>query len=286
MYELYSRVSETTKQVLYTFIKEKDISTLNYNFRYFFDQCIDENLIQVIPHHFSNHKIEGLTVIDELGTSFSYEVDNPMSKRNFTLCHELGHFVLRHDGSYFTESVDNKESILEREANIFSAIVLMPDIVLLSKIYYSCDSFQKVKEDLGVSNQALRFRLLDLLREYFPCDEKLFKKAIDEYIEGQNASIVLLFQKVKDQIIGEFNQYRPSFKKQLQNRIIYKGFVSSKELPELLKQENWEILKKSIKNLRIWLIYNKGNSVAYAWDCTKLSEQEARKKAELQLLMM
>lgn len=267
-------------------MKEEEVSILNYHFRHYFDFCIDENQIQIIPHHFSNHKIEGLTVIDELGTSFSYEVDNPMSKRNFTLCHELGHFVLRHDGSYFTESVDNQESILEREANIFSAIVLMPDIVLLSKIYYSCDSFQKVKEDLGVSNQALRFRLLDLLREYFPCNEDLFKKSIDEYIEGQNAPIVLLFQKVKEQIISEFNQYRPSFKKQLQNRIIYKGFVSSKELPELLKQENWEILKKSIKNLRIWLIYNKGNSVAYAWDCTKLSEQEARKKAELQLLMM
>ncbi len=83
-----------------------------------------------------------MTVIDKLGMSFSYEQDNPVTKRNFTLCHELGHhFILKHDGSYFTESVDNQESIFEREANVFSAIVLMPDIVLLSKIYYSCDSF-------------------------------------------------------------------------------------------------------------------------------------------------
>ena len=125
-----------------------------------------------------------------------------------------------------------------------------------------------------------------MFREYLPSNEDRFKQAIDDYIQRQNASIVLLFHEIKEQIINEFNQYRTSFKKQLQNRIIHKGFVSSEELPELLKQENWEILKKSIKNLRIWLIYNKGNSVAYAWDCTKLSEQEARKKAELQLLMM
>ena len=130
-------------------MKEEEISTLNYHFRYFFDHCICNNNIQVISHHFSNHKIEGLTVIDEFGISFSYEEDNPVTKRHFTLCHELGHFILKHEGSYFTESVDNNESELEREANIFSAIILMPDIVLLSKIYYSCDTFQKISFKTG-----------------------------------------------------------------------------------------------------------------------------------------
>ena len=90
-----------------------------------------------------------MTVIDEFGISFSYEEDNPVTKRHFTLCHELGHFILKHEGSYFTESVDNNESELEREANIFSAIILIPDIVLLSKIYYSCDTFQKISFKTG-----------------------------------------------------------------------------------------------------------------------------------------
>lgn len=286
MNELYTRVSSATKQLLYQYMKDNEISLLDYHFSSFFKHFTKKNEIRVISHHFSNHKIEGLTVIDDMGISFSYERENPKVKQNFTLCHELGHFLLKHDGSCFTESVDNQENVLEREANIFSAIVLMPDIVLLSKIYYSCDYFQKVQESLEVSKQALYFRLLDLFRIYSPNNENRIKQAIDDYIQGQNASIVLLFHEIKEQIISEFNQYRPSFKKHLQNRIIHKGFVSSEELPELLKQENWEILKKSIKNLRIWLIYNKGNSVAYAWDCTKLSEQEARKKAELQLLMM
>ena len=80
MDELYSRVSEITKQILYPFMEEKEISTLNYHFHYYFDYCIHENNIQVISHHFSNHKIEGLTVIDKLGTSFSYEQDNPVTK--------------------------------------------------------------------------------------------------------------------------------------------------------------------------------------------------------------
>lgn len=150
MDELYTRVSSATKQVLYQYMKNNNISLLNYNFIYFFQHCIQKNQIKVISHHFSNHKIEGLTVVDELGVSFSYERDNPKVKQNFTLCHELGHFILGHERNYFTESIDNQENLLEREANIFSAVVLMPDIVLLSKIYYSCENFKQVQESLEV----------------------------------------------------------------------------------------------------------------------------------------
>jgi hypothetical protein len=283
--ELYSRVSIITKQALYSFMKEKDISTLNYNFRYFFDHCIDKNQIQVIPHHFSNHKIEGLTVIDELGTSFSYEVDNPMSKRHFTLCHELGHFILKHDGSYFTESVDNQESILEREANVFSAIVLMPDIVLLSKIYYSCDSFQKVKEDLEISKQALSFRLIDLLRFYEVDTESDIKQAVEKYLDGQNASIHHYFRQIKETLISEFNQYRSPMIARLKKKMNQTNFVTSQELPELLDQSHWNEIR-NIDNFKVWLVYNKGKSLAYVWDEKRLSANEARKKADLQLLLI
>lgn len=285
MDELYSRVSEITKQVLYSFMKDEEISTLHYHFHYYFNYCVHENNIQVISHHFSNHKIEGLTVIDELGTSFSYERDNPVTKRHFTLCHELGHFILKHDGSYFTESVDNQESILEREANVFSAIVLMPDIVLLSKIYYSCDSFQKVKEDLEVSKQALYFRLIDLLRVYQVDTESVIKQAVDEYLDGQNASLHHYFHQLKEILIEEFNQYQPSLIARLIKRLKQTNFVTSQELPELLDQKRWDEIR-AVKNFKVWLIYNKGKSLAYVWDSNKLSETEARRKANLELLVM
>lgn len=285
MDDLYSRVSEITKQVLYPYMKDEEISTLNYHFHYYFDYCIHENNIQVISHHFSNHKIEGLTVIDNLGTSFSYEQDNPVTKRNFTLCHELGHFILKHDGSYFTESVDNQESILEREANVFSAIVLMPDIVLLSKIYYSCDSFQKVKEDLEVSKQALYFRLIDLLRVYQVNAETAIKQAVDEYLDGQNASLHHYFHRLKEMVIEEFNQYQPSLIARLKKRLKQSNFVTSQELSELLDQKRWDEIR-TVKNFKVWLVYNKGKSLAYVWDSNKLSEAEARRKANLELLVM
>lgn len=266
-------------------MKEENISTLNYHFHYYFDHCIHENNIQVISHHFSNHKIEGLTVIDNLGTSFSYEQDNPVTKRHFTLCHELGHFILKHDGSYFTESVDNQESILEREANVFSAIVLMPDIVLLSKIYYACDSFQKVKEDLEVSKQALYFRLIDLLRVYQVDTESSIKQAVDEYLDGQNASLHNYFHQLKEMLIEEFNQYQPTLIARLKRRLKKTNFVTSQELPELLDQTRWDEIR-AVKKFKVWLVYNKGKSLAYVWDSNKLSETEARRKANLELLVM
>ncbi|MBK5045312.1 MULTISPECIES: ImmA/IrrE family metallo-endopeptidase [unclassified Streptococcus] len=286
MNELYARVSRATKQVLYQYMKDDDISLLNYNFNYFFQHCIQNNQIQVISHHFSNHKIEGLTVVDELGVSFSYEIDNPKVKQNFTLCHELGHFILKHNGNYFAESIDNQENSIEREANVFSAVVLMPDIVLLSKIYYSCDTFYQVQNSLEVSKQALFFRLLDFLREYYPDKDSEIKQAIETYIEGKNASIFRLFHDIKEQIIDEFHQFQPSLLNQVRQRVSKLGFTTSQEYPDLLNQDNWKAIKASSINLKTWLVYNKGKSIAYVWDKEKLSDEEAKKKAELQLLLM
>lgn len=286
MYELYTRISKSTKHVLYQYMKDNDISLLNYNFNCFFQYCIQKYEIQVISHHFSNHKVEGLTVIDELGISLSYEKDNPIVKQNFTLCHELGHFILKHEGTYFAESIDNQENLLEREANIFSAVVLMPDIVLLSKIYYSCDTFQHIQNSLDVSKQALFFRLLDLLREYYPGKENTIKQAIDDYIAGQNATLLLLLHSIKEQIIKEFNNYQTSIINKIEPAVSKRGFVTSQELPELLNQDNWKTIKNCHDNLKVWLIYDRGKSIAYVWDKNKLTDKEAKQKAELKLLLM
>ena len=286
MDELYTRISKSTKHVLYQYMKDNDISLLNYNFKYFFQHCIQEYQIQVISHHFSNHKIEGLTIIDDLGISFSYEKDNPIVKQNFTLCHELGHFILEHEGNYFAESIDNQESLLEREANIFSAVVLMPDIVLLSKIYYSCDTFQHIQNSLDVSKQALFFRLLDLLREYYPGKENCIEQAIESYVEGENASLLLLFHAIREQIIKEYNAYQTSLIKKIEQSVDKRGFVTSQEYPELLNQENWKTIKTYRDNLKVWLIYDRGKSIAYVWDKNKLTDEEAKQKAELKLLLM
>ena len=286
MKEFYKTISSKTKKTLYQYMKDENISLLNYHFKYYFEDCIRKYKIKILSHHFTSKKIEGLTVVDRSGISFSYEKTNPKVKQNFTLCHELGHFILKHEGNYFAESIDNQENLLEREANIFSAVVLMPDIVLLSKILYSYDTFQRIQNSLEVSKQALFFRLLDLLREYYPDKEDTIKHAIESYIKGQNAPIHLLFHNIKDKIIKEFNDYQPPLIKRIEQSVSKRGFVTSQEYPELLHQENWEIIKNSYDKLKVWLIYDKGKSIAYVWDRNKLTDKEAKQKAELKLLLI
>ena len=221
-----------------------------------------------------------------MGIIFSYEIDNPKVKQNFTLCNELGHFILKHDGNYFAESIENQENLLEREANIFSAVVLMPDIVILSKIYYSCETFHQVQNSLEVSKQALFFRLLDFFREYYLDKDSEIKQAVETYIEGKNSSILRLFHDIREQIIEEFNQFKPSLINQVKQRVRKVGFTTSLEYPYLLNQDNWKAIKEESINLKTWLIYNKGKSIAYVWDKERFSDEEAKKKAELQLLLM
>lgn len=161
----------------------------------------------------------------------------------------------------------------------------MPDIVLLSRIYYYCDSFQKVKEDLEVSKQALYYRLIDLLRVCQVSTESAIKEVVSEYLEGQNESLRNYFHQIKETLIAEFNQYQIPLSARLKKKMKQTNFVTSQELPELLDQSRWNEIRE-IKHLRVWLVYNKGKSLAYVWDSEKLSEIEARKKANLQLLSM
>ena len=134
---------------------------------------------------------------------------------------------------------------------------------------------------------------MDFLREYYPDKDSEIKQAIEIYIEGENVSIFRLFHDIREQIIEEFHQFQPSLINQIKKSVstvgfaIRKvGFTTSLEYPDLLNQDNWKEISKQCINLKTWLIYNKGKSIAYVWDKEKFSDKEARKKAELQLLLM
>ena len=127
---------------------------------------------------------------------------------------------------------------------------------------------------------------MDFLRKYYSGKDSEIKQAVETYIEGKNASIFRLFHDIREQIIEEFHQFQPSLINQVNQRIRKVGFTTSLEYPDLLNQDNWKEISKQCINLKTWLIYNKGKSIAYVWDKEKFSDKEARKKAELQLLLM
>lgn len=99
-------------------MKDNQVSPLNYHFHYYFDDCIQKFGIKVMEHHFTNRKIEGLTMIDEDGISISYESQNLQVKQNFTKCHELGHYILGHSGKQFTQLSSKKDTVEEAHIEI------------------------------------------------------------------------------------------------------------------------------------------------------------------------
>ncbi|MCE2070459.1 ImmA/IrrE family metallo-endopeptidase [Streptococcus thermophilus] len=281
MGEIYTRINQLASEQVYTFMKEKEISPLSYHFSDFFDECLDKYNIKLMEHHFSNQQIEGLTLIDDYGISFSYERDNPEVKQNFTKCHELGHFFLGHSGSFFIELKDQSDSKQETEANIFSAIILMPAIVLLSKIFYRHDSFQRVMKDLSVSAEALKFRLLDIFRFY--TDEKYdaILRSISAYQRGVVNGALKFFDEIKEKIISKYEEIKIDVTKMILKKVEETGFVTSLDFEELLDWNFCKVLTGKNQNLGAWKEFNKGKVISYIWKKDKFNKEGARRKVNI-----
>lgn len=83
-------------------------------------------------------------------------------RMRFAAAHELGHYVLGHEGDFFCPF--NRHATLEREANRFAAALLMPKAVVktlwlkLSELTPAA-KISAVAKRLEVSRQALGYRL-------------------------------------------------------------------------------------------------------------------------------
>lgn len=274
----FSKISSVVKSQLYPFIKLRKLSLLSYTFEDFFNYVISENDIKVLGHHFSKRQIEGLTLIDSGGISLSYEKENPVVRQNFTKCHELGHFLLNHHGTVFTELKENQTTPEEVEANYFSACLLMPDIVLLSKIYYQKSSFQEVANSLHVSYEALNIRLIDLLTYLTGESKESVIQTVHHYQSGDNRKILESFARVHDSIVSEYNSYDPRPVEKLSYLLSQKDFVTDKEVAELSQTKFRSTVSST--SVGTWAYYDKGIAIFYAWNKEKLTEGQAYQKAK------
>ena len=232
----------------------------------------------MLSHHFSRRKIDGLTLIDRRGrTSLSYEKENSRVRQNFTKCHELGHFLLGHQGSVFTELKENQFSLEEIEANYFSACLLMPDIVLLSKIFYQKLTFQEVADSLAVSAEALSIRLMDLLGYLLNEQKERVQSIISHYQLGNNSEIIYIFGEFHDFIVQDYQSYEPSPVEKVLHLLEQRSFITDEEVTELSQPDVRHTLTS--ETVGTWAYYDRGKTIFYAWDKEKLTEKEAYQKA-------
>ena len=279
MTETYFKVWEIARKELYSFIKLYNISKINYTFEDYFNHIIKKHKIKLLPHHFSDEAILGLTLIDNLGISFSYETSSIPTRQNFTKCHELGHLILQHSGTVFAENTQNNDQ-QEKEANYFSSFILMPDIVLLTKIFYQKKTFQETKLELKVSTQAFELRLNELLIHQGSIPSNTAQKLVKSYITGSNKPIMKIFASLKDKIISEYESIYIDDIDRFKILINTKGFLTQLDILSLSDLE-FQKTAQALHNIEVKTYYTRGFAVFYSWHTDFFSEDESLRKAKL-----
>jgi len=87
--------------------------------------------------------------------------NHPLVRRRFTIAHEMGHFILGHDGDSIDEQSDRPMS-LEREANTFASHLLIPTDLVIASVQKVGLDLKTLAREFGVSEQAMTIRLLEM----------------------------------------------------------------------------------------------------------------------------
>lgn len=278
----YQKISQIAHQKVYEFIKCAQIPISDYHFQYYFDYIVQRKNILVFPHHFDNDLILGITMIDHSGISLSYEKNAIVARQNFTKCHELGHIILGHHGTLFTEQITNKSGS-ELEADYFSSIILAPDIVLIHKILYKNKRYTDILQELKISNQALEVRLTQLIQNYTSIPYPKVKEMIYSFRANTSyrQKLIDCLATFQQDIISSYNTCIPQPIQKFDYLFSQQPFITQLDCPQLAEKAFQKQLITDYDNIKTWSYYNKGQAIWYAWNTDKLTDAEAQSKAKL-----
>ena len=112
-------------------------------------------------HHIESTHIDGTLLIHRDRKMILVSSSLPQERRRFTVAHELGHYLLRHQRAAF--SLDSPDSWCckeERQANAFAAEILMPKITVQS--LHHKHKTRDLAKIFNVSTLAMQIRLDEL----------------------------------------------------------------------------------------------------------------------------
>jgi Zn-dependent peptidase ImmA (M78 family) len=108
----------------------------------------------------------------QIGDVIAINRNHPLTRKRFSIAHEIGHFVLstgnkNHlDMVFRKENLENKLDKDEISANQFAAALLMPRSELVkeitSKRIKTMADVEKLSNKFNVSREAMTFRLMNL----------------------------------------------------------------------------------------------------------------------------
>lgn len=129
-------------------------------------ESIAEDLLGLSVAEFSLDGMSGL--LYPLERRIVVNANDGPPRRRFTLAHELGHWVCQALAGHVQPVYCRADQVgvgegraLEREANIFAAELLMPE-PLVRKKFAASGRLKKLATDVGVSEEAMHWRLYNL----------------------------------------------------------------------------------------------------------------------------
>ena len=148
---------------------------LDIEWRNLEEYTIDGKILAAIS--FYNKKIY-------LNESFATELQSCPGRMNFTIAHELGHWVLHRElvqgDVLLCRGVDKMTDNLERQANLFATFLLMPE-KFVTKYLRELPSlinerdFWILSKKFCVSKQAMKIRLVDELKLLYYANGRYYK---------------------------------------------------------------------------------------------------------------
>jgi Zn-dependent peptidase ImmA (M78 family) len=148
------------------------------------DRIADHLQITITNEDFED-ELSGVLIKEDKETVIGVNENHPVTRRRFTIAHEIGHFLLAHPGQMFVDKTLRQKAVVVRrdgrssegtdaqeiEANRFAAELLMPTDIVLEEItkrlkkhpsQTSEDLASDMAELFGVSEKAMEYRLINL----------------------------------------------------------------------------------------------------------------------------
>jgi Zn-dependent peptidase ImmA (M78 family)/transcriptional regulator with XRE-family HTH domain len=131
-------------------------------------EAIEDKLqVDVLVEKFEDDPLSGAAISDRDFPLIFVNAQHRTPRSLFTLAHELGHLLLRHDHDSAITVDENLagNTRAEREANAFAAAFLMPEARIdeyVSDYGLGSESLARMLYDFGVSFESLVFRLHNL----------------------------------------------------------------------------------------------------------------------------
>lgn len=151
----------------------KSITTGCYNnYVLQLDKVCQELNLPCFDAQFEDPKISGAIYPEDGVCTIYINSKHPLTRRRFTVAHEIGHYISAECGSYSKEQLDNTgfqdyaisfrqegvSSQAETEANMIAAEMLMPE-ESVNKLYTLGVSPEQMAEEFCVSEIAIKIRL-------------------------------------------------------------------------------------------------------------------------------